>query len=158
MTDEIRLLIEERKSIHRIAKQTNKPDDWLVFRQFRNYVTSREKERKIEYISELENKVSNTSNFGKKEWWKLVKLFLKKKGMDSNEIPPLTFNDRVLYTNKEKADAFNSFFISQSSLENEDGELPDIPFFDLELTEITLTTSDVKDVILNLSTNKATDC
>lgn len=155
MTDEIRLLIEERKEIHRLAKRSDKPEDWLQFRHFRNYVTSREKQRIAEYYMELENKVSDSTQFGHKEWWKLVKLFLKKKGVDSNKIPPILSDGVVFHTSQGKANVFNDFFITQSTLENEDDVLPAMPFCNYELREITLSSTDVKEVIANLNKNKA---
>ena len=98
MTNEIRLLINKRIVLHNKAKLTNKHEDWQIFRQFRNHVTDIERQRQIEYTKELENKVSDRSNFLTKDWWKLVKLFLKKKGVDSNEIPPIIHNGTVYYT------------------------------------------------------------
>ena len=38
INDEIRILIEKRKEIHKKAKQSNREADWRKFRQFRNYV------------------------------------------------------------------------------------------------------------------------
>ena len=155
MTDEIRTLIEERILLHAMAKATNNPDDWRMFRQFRNYVTSKERERKSEYMAELNEKASDHSKFGKKEWWKLVTSFLKRKGIDSNEIPPILSEGITIYNNKDKANAFNRFFISQSTLENENDVVPDVPFLIPELTEISLSTADVEQVITKLNKNKA---
>lgn len=148
-------MIGERITIHNVAKQTNDPNDWKQFRQFRNYVTSKERQRQQDYISELDNKVSNSTNFGNKEWWKLVKSFLNKKGIESNEIPPILHEGTVHYSNEEKANVFNTFFIAQSTLENSNDDVPDVPYVIPEISEISLTLTDVKNVIENLKTNKA---
>ena len=53
MTDEIRKLINKRKELHTNAKQTNLPEHWKEFRQFRNHVTSKQRERQQAYYSDL---------------------------------------------------------------------------------------------------------
>ena len=50
----------------------------------------------------------------------LVQAFLKKNSIDHDEIPPADYNGKIYYSNKEKANIFNDFFIKQSILEHED--------------------------------------
>ena len=85
----------------------------------------------------------------------LVASFLKKKGLNSCEIPPILFNGITCYSNKEKAKVFNDFFISQSTVENEDDELPQIPHTDAALSEIELNNDLVKEIISGLDKKKA---
>ena len=61
-----------------------------------DYLTMRLKRQKIEYISELDKKVCNPAKFKQKDWWKLVRTYLKKKGIDSDDIPPIEVNNRTL--------------------------------------------------------------
>ena len=155
MNSEIKLLIEERSRVYRLAKRTNKQEDWLRFRQLRNSAVHAIRQRKLDYYTTLENRITNLSDFGTKEWWKIVNSFLKKKGVDPDEIPPIESNGIVYYANREKAEVFNDYFIAQSVVDNEDDVLPAIPSIHSEITEISLTTSNVKDVILSLNKNKA---
>ena len=65
-------------------------------------------------------------------------------------------NGTVIYANKEKADTLNEFFIEQATLENEDDPLLQVTFLDCEINDIKLTEFEVKEIINNLNTKKAT--
>ena len=155
LNEEIRLLIEERKRIHTIAKQTDKPEDWESFRKIRNQVVDKVKNRKIEYVETLNSKVCDPENFGKKDWWKLVKSFLSKKGLNPDEIPPIESEGQTYYSSKDKANAFNNFFVSQASLDDDTTTPPVLTQSGPELLHVTLTTDEVKLVLNNLDTTKA---
>ena len=128
MTNETRFLIKQRGKMHKKAKRSNLKADWDNFRTFRNNVISKVRKRKFDYFDELtgkkKKKKSNQERFGSKDWWKLVKSILRKKGIGPEEIPPLCKNGTIIYANKEKADTLNDFFIEQATLENEDDPLP----------------------------------
>ena len=94
---------------------------------------SRIRLRKIEYLKELDNKASDPNIFGQKDWWRLVKTFLNKKGIDTDVIPPLARNGNIYYSNKEEANILNDFFIAQSTLEDEDDTPPDLFRLDFKL-------------------------
>ena len=114
LTNEIRKLIKrkrKRNRLHRRAKRSKLTEDWDRFRQFRNFVTLKKRERKNEFLQELDKKASDPTRFGQKDWWKLVKSFMEKKGIGLDEIPPIGCNGQIFYSNKEKADSFNNFFI-----------------------------------------------
>ena len=156
MTNEIRALIKQRGKIHKKAKRSNSKKDWDNFRAFRNDVISKIRKRKIEYFDGLTEKISNPERFGNKDWWKLVNSILQKKGIGSEEIPPLCENGTILYTNKEKANALNEYFIKQATLENVCNPLPQVTFLDCEINDIKLTVFEVKEIINTLNTRKAT--
>ena len=81
---------------------------------------------------------------------------MKKKGMTSDDIPPIQAHGTIHYTNKEKANAFNNFFIEQCTLDDNDNSLPKVEFNSIYMTDISISTDDVKSVIQNLHPNKAT--
>ena len=112
--------------------------------------------RKREFLKELDREASDPNVFRQKDWWRLVLAFLKKKSIDNDEIPPIDYNGKVYYSNKEKANIFNDFFIKQSNLEHEDGTPPDLPQLDCQLNDITLSVSAVSNIIQNLDKSKAT--
>jgi hypothetical protein len=157
INDEIRLLIFEKSKIHKVAKQSNSPEDWAKFRQTRNNLTSKIRERKREYLEDLDARACDPSKFGTKEWWRLVNTFLSKKGMESDEIPPIEHNNSVFYSNKDKAEAFNNYFISQAEHGNDNNvDLPDFTTDNLPvLRTIILSTNDVANAIRSLKSNKA---
>ena len=114
------------------------------------------RQRKSEFLKELDRKASDPNVFRQKDWWRLVRAFLKKKSIDNNEIPPIDYNGKVYYSNKEKAIFFNDFFIKQSALEHEDDTPPDLPQLDCQLNDITLSVSEVSNIIQNFDKSKAT--
>ena len=97
MNNEIQLLIVKRNKLHKKAKQANLATDWGRFRKVRNYVLSRIRLRKIDYLKELDNKASDPNIFGQKDWLRLAKIFLNKKGIDIDVILPLEHNGNILF-------------------------------------------------------------
>ena len=63
INDEIRILIEKRKKIHKKAKQSNREADWRKFCQIRNYVILKIRHRKREFVNELDRKASDPNVF-----------------------------------------------------------------------------------------------
>lgn len=156
INEHIKFLIFEKNKIHKVAKQTNSPTNWAKFRKARNDLINQIRTRKSEYIKELDLRASDPNKLGNKEWWNLVKSFLSKKGMDSNNIPPIEHNGKIHYLNKDKAEILNNYFISQSKVLNENDPLPNITFLHNPLLRtICLTTIDVANVINSLKPNKA---
>ena len=109
------------------AKHSNTTSDWNEYRKTRNEYTAAIRKRKADYDAELDFKISNTSNFNNKDWWKTVSSFMKKNGSKSSTIPPIEReNGETLYNAQEKAERFNSFFIDQSTVESEQDAVPEI--------------------------------
>ena len=156
ITCEIRRLLRQRNKLHKKAKYTNSRQDWEHFRSFRNYVTGKIRERKREYYEEMNECISNPRQFGSRDWWKLVNSFMSKKGIISDEIPPLCKDGVTYYTNKEKANVFNDHFIQQSTLDDDGDTLPEVEFRETEINEIIISIEEVKTIIKNLNPNKAT--
>ena len=73
--------------MHKKAKRSNLKANWDNFRTFRNNVISKVRKRKLDYFDELTEKISNQERFGSKDWWKLVKSVLRKKGIGPREFP-----------------------------------------------------------------------
>ena len=157
MNYEIRILIEKKGK--KITKKQNKVIEKSTGEnsaKFRNYVILKIRHRKSEFLQELDRKASDRNVFRQKDWWRLDRAFLKKKSIDNDEIPPIDYNGKVYYSNKEKANIFNDFFIKQSTLEHEDDTPPDLPELDCQLNDITLSVSEVSNIIQNLDKSKAT--
>ena len=130
-----------------IEKKGNREADWRKLRQFRNYVILKIRHRKSEFLKELDRKASDQNLFRPKDWWRLVQAFLKKKSIDHHEIPPTDYNGKVYYSNKERANIFNDFFIKQSILEHEDDTPRDLLQLDCQLNDIALSVSEVSNII-----------
>ena len=155
MTDELRCSIVKRNKMYKKAKLSAKAEDWEHFRVYRNELTNKIRLRKIEYLNDLNGKVSDPLLFGNKQWWKLVNKFLNRKGVNNDEIPPISYNGKTYYSNKEKASALNDFFVDQCTLPGNDDPLPHIDFKHTEFTEMVLTVEEVMKEIKVLKQNKA---
>ena len=127
MNQDIRSLAAKKLRIHTFAKHLDSVWCWALFRRIRNKLTTSIRNRKQEYLLELENRVNDGNNFGNKEWWKLVKQFSAKKGNSNSEIPPLQHENKVYYLPEEKAKILNEHFIKQSTIRGQDDDVPAIP-------------------------------
>lgn len=156
MTAEIRFLILQRNRMYKRALHSRLPNDMANFRIFRNKIISKIRNRKLEYLNSLNDKISDPLNFGNKDWWKLVNIFLHKKGINHDEIPPLQYKDHIYYSNEEKAQVLNEFFVEQCTLVGNDDPLPPVTPKNPELYEIILTPLEVKATMKKLKRNKAT--
>ena len=154
MNDEIRLLMKRRDKAFKDAKKFNSPYKWTVFKQLRNEVNAKIKKAKSEHDKELDKKISEPSLFGEKQWWKLVKTFMNKKGIDT-EIPPIEENGTTYYTNTDKANVLNNYFIQQSTLNPDTTELPNTFYEQPELNNIIIRENETLDVLKNLDAGKA---
>ncbi|CAC5416746.1 unnamed protein product [Mytilus coruscus] len=70
--------------------------------------------------------------------------------------PPINLNSSVIDDDKQKAEAFNDYFASQSNIDDSNKLLPeeDIPP-DRQLSSIVFETYEVKDILQTLNVNKA---
>ena len=113
-----RWAIKQRYRLFKKATRSNKDKT-----QYRNLVTAKIRDRKLEYLNELDLKASDSKQFGTNEWWKLVKQFMNKKGI-SDDIPPIFFNGTLYSSSEDKANVLNDYFIQQSTLDNPNENTP----------------------------------
>ena len=147
--------MQQRYKLFKKAKRSNKDEGWRAYRTYKNLVTTKIRHRKLEYLNELDLKAFDPKHFGTKEWWNLVKQFMNPKGI-SDDIPPIFFNGTLYSSSEDKANAFNDYFIQQSTLNNPKENIPDVEYTDHEITDIILTHADVHNVIICLDKSKAT--
>ena len=143
---DIRWTIKQRYRLFKKAKRSNKYEDWRAYRTYKNVVTTKIRDRKLKYLNELDLKSSDPKQFGTKEWWKLVKQFMNKKGI-SDDIPPIFFNGTLYSSSEDKANALNDYFIQQSTSDKPNENTPNLEYTDSEITDIILTHADVHSVI-----------
>ena len=117
------------------AKRSNKNEDWQADRTDKNLVTAKIRDRKLEYLNELDLKASDPKQFGTKEWWKLVKQFMNKRGI-SDDIPPIFFTGTLYSSSEDKANALNDYFIQQLTLDNPNENTPNVEYTDSEITDL----------------------
>ncbi len=141
------------------AKQRNTPSNWEKFRKLRNSYTNTIKEAKSDYESKLADRLCNAKPEDSKIWWKTLKYFNGNNKSDNISEQPLLINNKCVDDLKEKANAFNKFFVDQGKLEISDNDLrnlskPIAPAFSLE--KIELTVKDIEDILKSIDTSKAT--
>ena len=94
-----------------------------------------------------------------KSWWTLIKDVLINNSKNNDvHIPPIKVHDDFIVNDKEKADEFNKFFISSSSLPDYNAELPEVTrvsHYYMYLTAIPITKQDVIDQVKVLDVSKA---
>ena len=103
--------------------------------------------------------VKLTSNsISSKGCWSILKSFKKTKTNNKASIPPIEDNDQIHTNEHDKANILNSFFQSQSFLNDRDAPLPAIlpTTLESELNIIVLTTDEVESVLKILPVGKAT--
>ena len=91
-----------------------------------------------------------------KDWWSVLKSFIAPN--DKRSIPPIEHNDRIYTSEHDKANVLNTFFQSQSFLNDKNALLPAIlpTMLESELNNIVLTTDEVDSVLKILPVGKAT--
>ena len=123
ITNLIKRKIRQRKRLYRKAKNSNSSNHWSRFKRVRNEVIDLIRKSKQKYIDCLSDKLRSGS-LSSRDWWKTLKSFISPSS--SSSIPPLydTNNDTIVVDEIEKANLLNSFFASQSSLDDTAHLLP----------------------------------
>ena len=76
---------------------------------------------------------------------------------NNSGIPTLNVNGVQVYDDQGKADALNDFFVSQSTIDDNDDPLPHFTYVtDARLDQIVITQDEIRCILKNLVTNKAT--
>ena len=155
MIKEIKKLIHEKKHIFNCFPRNN--NDKQLSDRLKDLQTQLNiliEKSKGKYYSRITSKLSD---FGKssKTYWSILKSFLIGKKIPC--IPPLFENNKRITDFKKKAKLFNSFFGSQSSLINNNSELPStLPYKRSErLPSVKITDHDILKIIPKLDPNKA---
>lgn len=152
--NDLRKIIRRRKRAYDRAKSSNSPTHWTAYKKIRNESISLLRKSKQSYTENLAEKLQS-DNLCSSDWWKILKSFIS--GPTSSSIPALKIGDSYTNSDEEKADVLNSFFVSQTHLDDIHRE----PLAEVErLTHIGLRHLDVSpnevcDVLSNLEVGKA---
>ena len=155
ITTYIKRYIRKRKRSYKKAKRTNSHQDWQKFKTLRNKTTQIIRDAKQTFYDNIAAKLTSNS-ISSKGWWSILKSFIKPNNKAS--IPPIEDNDQVYTNEHDKANILNSFFQSQSFLDDRDAPLPAIlpTTLESELNTIVLITDEVESVLKILPVGKAT--
>jgi hypothetical protein len=141
------------RSFHKY-KRTKVPTDWEKYTKARNDYQNGLDTAESKYKKSLTDSLSSNKN--SKSWWSTVKWLLGK-GRNTS-YPTLNVNDKDITDNKQKAEAFNDFFLSHSNIDDSNSELPDHEEDDFpnNLEFIEATEQEVHDLLKCIDTSKAT--
>ena len=96
----------------------------------------------------------SSENCNTKLFWKISKHLLNL-GQYTNSIPTLTLNHEIAEFDLEKAQMLNSYFSSQTKVDDTNKPLPNVEPAQHVLESITISVQDVLDVLKHLNVNKA---
>ena len=136
---------------HRFAKRNSGTENWAMYRQIRNNYISKGIAEKEYEITRLEKIRENS--FSTKECWNLYKSVLNLH--NSSSIPTLFCDDNLVTDDKEKADVFNEFFLSNAKVNDSNTYLPEPQSSVTNFEKIDIKLKDVSDQISLLNTTKA---
>ena len=152
LNSSVRRAIRKRKRAHKRAKRLNTEDAWSRYKLLRNESIRILRTAKQDHKKNLTNKLTDNS-ISSKDWWKFFKMCLGKDAKES--IPPLSHNDKVINDPNEKADLFNTFFQSQSQLDDTNIIVPTLPAPTVTIDSIHLETQEIYSILKTLQIGKA---
>ena len=122
-------MIKKRNRLHKTTKQSNSPE---LCSKFRNDVTKLIRKSKAEYNKKIIEQL-NSSVISGRQWFKIANKFRKQQSIHT--IPTLIDGESEASTNEDKATLLNSYFCSQSSIDDSNHHLPNIPTTDCSISE-----------------------
>ncbi|MCG8113710.1 MAG: reverse transcriptase domain-containing protein [Candidatus Thiodiazotropha taylori] len=148
----IRKSIRKRKRAHKNAKRLNTADSWRKFRHLRNDVINIIRTSKKDFKDKIANKLKHDKLSGK-DWWKLFK---KLTGKDKTDpIPSLNYQGEFITDQTEKANIFNVYFQSQSTIEDDNKPIPHLAQPTNTISSINVQQEEVCSILKSLPTGKA---
>jgi len=133
-------------------KNSGNDNDWESYRTLRTSYQNDLSTAESDYNDSLTSSLADSKNT--KHWWRTVKSLLGKGSFRS--LPPMNVNNKVIVDSREKASAFNTFFLSHSNINTDNAFLPNEGPFDEKLTSIIATEQEIIDQLMSLDPSKAT--
>ena len=155
-TGHLRRLNRRKKRLFNHVKHTGSHESWENFKLARNTYQSELKLAKQNYDNHKYQRLADTGTKNSKKWWTLLKQVYKNNDIHEG-IPPLEVDNKILNDDRDKAEAFNDFFLSVTSLDDSNKDLPDDPQIMniISLDSLHVTENDVLDQIKCLDVNKS---
>jgi len=148
----LRLMKRKMKRIFRKFKSSKTDHNWEAYKNSRNEYQHALDVAESEYNKSLADSLRDSKN--SKGWWRTVKNMLGKGSFKT--LPPLEVNNSFLTDNKDKASAFNDFFISHSNINTDNAQLPPDNFPNPNLVSVNVREQEVLDLLKCIDTSKAT--
>ena len=153
-TTELRKLKRNKDKMHKIAKRSQKAQDWANFRSARNTYTNRLRETVESHKQKLAEKLKNTKKTNPKGWWQTAKQFLGR--IKSSNVPPMIKDGISVFNTDDKTNCFNEAFIQFSNIDTTNAKLPNFEYkTNGRLSNIETDVSSVTALLKDLNISKA---
>ncbi len=153
MNGSIRRAIRKRDRLLPVYSKHKNTIRWERYRIQRNLVVSLIRQSKYDYFSKVNSNLGNPA-ISSKKWWKLSKSLLSNKF--HSPVPDLIVNGNTISEPKDKAEAFNQFFVGQSCLINDDHAVVPLLSVSMDtLSTIVIDELEVFNILNNLDVSKA---
>ena len=140
---EIRHFYLKRGRVKRKLIKSNSVTLKEQYGRLRNKVNNLIKHAKETFFNNLENSITDFYSNDRKQFWKTIRYFVKNDG-NTCSIPPLKSmspngQETFCFTNPEKAERLNEYFVSISTISDDNCQLPP--------SRITCTVDEIKTLI-----------
>ena len=154
LTTFLKRKIRQRKRAYRKAKRTRIDNHWLKFKMLRNEVIDLIRTSKKQYFNGIAEKLKSKA-LSPKDWWATLKTFITP--TFTSNIPPLENNGHIVTDEYEIANVFNTYFQSQTILDDSNAILPELPppSYHTRLNRIVITPLEVESILKTLKLGKA---
>ena len=151
-SSKLRLMKRKMLRLFHSFKRANSAVNWEAYRQARNEYQYALDKAEVDYKTSLTDSLSNSKNCN--DWWRTVKSLLGKGSFRS--LPVMKVNTEALSDSKDKAEAFNNFFLSHSNVDVSQAQLPQKGNVEYKLVSVKASEQEVLDLLMSLDTTKAT--
>ncbi len=156
MTQHLKKLIATKDKYFKIYSISGSESDHDIYKYHRNILVHELRHAESKYYEKLsQDLLINQTN--SKMWWKLIKKTTSNTGSALHETPILD-NDILIYDDKGKAQAFNTFFTTSVQTENKDDPIPtdhNLLYYP-KIPSLLINEVDVYELLEKLDTSKAT--
>ena len=143
-----RRLCRRQTRLFKIAKKSQDPQDWTMFKTFRKSVHKNLKESRNNFIS---NKLKDSLVENPKKFWS----YIKRLKNNASGVSDLLNNGELCSDSKTKANILNNQFFSAFTKENLNNIPVETPLTNSKISQIIISPEGVKKQLLNLDQNKA---
>ena len=151
-TSNLRLMKRKMLRLFQKFKSKKTTTSWEKYKTARNQYQYSLDQAEQTYKNNLAGTLADEKN--SKRWWSTVKSFLGKGSF--NSIPPMQDNNSFITDSRDKANAFNKFFLSHSNIDTNQAYLPNSPFCEEKLSSIEVREQEVLDLLKSIDVSKAT--
>ena len=151
-TSHLRLMKRNVQRLFHKFKKVKSTANWESYKKLRNDYQQAQDQAENDYKNSLTDSLADNKN--SKVWWRTVTSLLGKGSFRS--LPIMKDNNKNLIGSKEKADAFNNFFLSHSNIDTSNAQLPPEENCEAKLVSVKASEQEVLDLLMSLDTSKAT--